>query len=657
MLMRHAQSNYLPHIDGLRAIAVLSVVFHHFTPDFMPGGYIGVDIFFVISGYLITGIIKKEIEENNFSFTGFYERRVRRIFPALFSVLIFSFILSYYFLLPSDFIVTLRGLIGTLFFISNFIFWRDFQEGYFGATEEGLIPLVHTWSLSVEEQFYVLFPFILFFLYKFKFKKNFIVFFLSAVFFISIFLSEYFIDDKPVAVFFLTPFRIWELLAGVLLAFNVIPKINNRFVNEIISFICMLMIIYPCFYYNNLTIFPGMSALIPVLGTVLLIDLGKNGKTIINSILELKIFTFVGLISYSLYLWHWPILVFSKYLSLNFPILNNLFFLFSISIIISSLSYFFIEQPFRGKRGIDFINRKKVFSYSFSLVLLLSLSGIYGLFNDGLEKRFPTEVVNFDKAREPDVKYKFCDGITNSEDWCIVGNKEKEPKTLFYGDSHLLSWAYAVDEIFKNREESAILGVLSACPAFFDLVYSGNEFRKNDSCINRSKQIEEYLKYNENIKNVVIIGVWPSYFRGWNKFTVDIEGVGQFKNEAGARIALNNTIEKIQKLKKNAILVGPVPVYDENVPFSHANAVIQKRKFISTNLNSQIEFNSIFYDFVNKNKKKINFIDPLEWICNLECITLVNGKSIYFDTNHLNEKGSLYFKDNFDIELNKLLIK
>ena len=252
-------------------------------------------------------------------------------------------------------------------------------------------------------------------------------------FLISIFLSEYFIDDKPVAVFFLSPFRIWELLAGVLLAFNIIPKINNRLGNEFISLICIAMIIYPCFYYDNLTVFPGISALMPVLGTVFLIHLGKNGQTTINSILELKVFTFIGLISYSLYLWHWPILVFSKYLSYNLPILKNFYFLFLISIFISSLSYFFIEQPFRGKRGADFISRKKVFSYSFTLVVILSLSGVYSLFNNGLEKRFSTEVVNFDKARKPDLKYKFCDGITNSAEWCIVGDKDKELRRSFMG--------------------------------------------------------------------------------------------------------------------------------------------------------------------------------------------------------------------------------
>ena len=657
LIMNHARTGYLPHIDGLRAIAVLSVVFHHFSPEIVPGGYIGVDIFFVISGYLIAGIIKKEIEENRFSFIDFYERRVRRIFPALFSVLIFTIILSYYYLLPSDFIVTLRGLVGTLFFFSNLVFWKDFEAGYFAATSEGLIPLVHTWSLSVEEQFYLIFPLFLFVLYKFKFKIVTIVFSLVLILFISLFLSEYFIDNKPVAVFFLTPFRIWELLVGVMLVFNVLPIIRNRVLNELLSIIAFSMIIYPSFFYNNLTIFPGISALLPVVGSAMIIHLGKNGNTFIKSILEFKLILFIGLISYSLYLWHWPILVFSNHLDINYPILDNIFVLLIISIIISSLSYFYIEQPFRGKRGLKFISRSKVFYYSGILLLILSIFCFYGILNKGLEKRFSSEIINFDKARNPEIKYKKCDNIYNPDNWCVVGKKEYRPETIFFGDSHLLSWGYAIDEIFLDRNEGVLLAPLSGCPPFFDIIYSGSEFRKNDTCVKRSKDLEDFLKTNNHIKNVVLVGAWPGYFRGWKKFTVEIEGIGTLENELAAKEALQNTIEKINKLNKNVILLGPVPVYEQSVPLAHANALIQKSKFDEGTLKSQIEFNSIFYDYVNKNEKQLKFIDPLKWSCKLKCTTLVNGQSIYHDSNHLNRKGSLFFKEQFASELNILLEK
>ena len=656
--MRHTPINYLPHIDGLRSIAVLSVVLHHLSPKIIPGGYIGVDIFFVISGYLIAGIIKREIEDNSFTFLGFYERRVRRIFPALFSVLIFSTVLGFLFILPSDLSVTLRGLVGTLFFFSNFVFWKDFQEGYFGATDDGLIPLVHTWSLSVEEQFYVIFPLFLFLMYKIKFNKKFIVSILFFIFFISLFLSEYFVAKKPVATFFLTPFRIWELLAGVLLVFNIFPDVKNRYFREILSLSAFIAIIYPCFFYSNLTIFPGFSALLPIVGSAMLIHLGKKDETIIRSLLKFKIFVYIGLISYSLYLWHWPIIVFSKYFSSSISYLDNAIVLFIISIIISSLSYLYIEQPFRGKRGSEFISRTKVFIYSGALLLILTISGFYGIVNDGLESRFSSKINVFDKARVPDLKYKNCDGRPKSKDWCIIGNKEKKAHTIFFGDSHLLSWAHAVDKIFIEKDEAAILGVLAACPPLFNVIYSGTEFIKNDDCVKKSLEVENFLKKNKDIKNVVMIGVWPAYFReGITTLVVDIEGKGKFKNTEAAKEGLKHTIKKINELGKKVILVGPVPIYEGNVPLAHANSLILNKNFKSTNFDSQIEFNSKFFDYVNKNDEDFYFVNPLKWICKPSCITLLEGNPIYFDSNHLNELGSLNFKDQFALELANSLEK
>ena len=649
--MRHSPVNYLPHIDGLRAIAVLSVVIHHLSPEILPGGFIGVDIFFVISGYLIAGIIKREIEDNNFTFLGFYERRVRRIFPALFGVLIFTAILGYFFLLPSDLNTTSRGMIGTLFFVSNLVFWRDFKEGYFAATDEALIPLVHTWSLSVEEQFYVIFPLFLFLMYKIKFNKKLIISILFFLFFLSLFLSEFFVGEKPVATFFLAPFRIWELLAGVLLVFNIFPEIKNKYVREILSLSAFVAIIYPCFFYNSLTPFPGFSALLPVIGSAMLLHFGKKNETLINSLLKLKIFVYIGLISYSLYLWHWPIIVFSKYLSLNMPYLDNKIVLFAISIIISSLSYLYIEQPFRGKKGSEFISRRKVFNYSVALVLILSIFGFYVTSNEGLQNRFSNKIVKLDKARYPDTKYQFCNGLPLN-DVCIVGNKDKKPQTIFFGDSHLMSWAWAFDQVFVEKDESAILGPLAACPPFFNIIFSGNKFRSTDACVKRSLEFENFLENNENIKNIVMVGVWSEYFNGRHPLTVDIEEKGKFKNSEAAKEGLKHTIKKLNELGKNVILVGPVPIYKESVPLSHASALIQNKNLENvTNFNMQMKRHSKFFDYVNENKKDFYFIDPLLWMCKPDCITLIDDGVIYHDNNHLNKLGSLYFKDQFALDL------
>ena len=290
-------------------------------------------------------------------------------------------------------------------------------------------------------------------------------------------------------------------------------------------------------------------------------------------------------------------------------------------------------------------------------MLILTFFGFYVSLNNGLEKRFTDKVVNFDKARIPDRAFVNCDGIPNSQDWCVLGNKNKYPETIFFGDSHLLSWAHAIESIYTKKNESAILGVLSACPPFFNLTYSGSEFRKNDSCIEKNIEVEKFLTKNDTIKNVVLVGVWPSYFRGWHTLIVDIEGKGSFKNEDGAREGLEYTINRLNELGKNVILIGPVPVYDENVPLSHANALIQNKPFKITNYNKVIKYNSIFFEYVKKNDNNVNFINPLKWICKPNCTTLVDGKSIYWDNNHLNEFGSLHFEKFLASNLEDTLIK
>lgn len=207
---------YRSDIDGLRAVAVLAVVAHHFWPELLTGGYVGVDVFFVISGFLITKIIHKEVAESRFSFVDFYDRRIRRIFPALFAMLGATLIAGWFLMLPSDYLATFKASLGTLFFSANVVFWRQMAAGYFAATDASTNPLLHTWSLGVEEQFYIVFPILLILMAKYWPQRQ--VIFLLAVAVVSLGLAQYLLAAKPVAVFFLTPFRAWELLVGALLA-------------------------------------------------------------------------------------------------------------------------------------------------------------------------------------------------------------------------------------------------------------------------------------------------------------------------------------------------------------------------------------------------------------------------------------------------------
>jgi peptidoglycan/LPS O-acetylase OafA/YrhL len=647
MKINHKPDNYFAHIDGLRAIAVMSVVLHHLMPSFVPGGFIGVDVFFVISGYLITGILIREMEAKNFSFMGFYERRARRIFPALFAVLLFTLIGSYILFLPSDFISTLRGAFGTVFFISNMVFWQDLSAGYFAAMDGALNPLVHTWSLAVEEQFYVLFPILLLLCYKIKFH-NFLVIF-SLLFLISLLSSEYFIDSNSVAVFFLSPFRAWELLAGSILALKIIPNIDSKLGREFFSGMGLAAILYACFYLNDHTSFPGISALLPVLGSVAIIHSGMGGDGVILRILKLKPFIFIGLISYSLYLWHWPLIVFANYLNPaeSFSIFKILFLLIA-SISLSTISYYLVEQPFRAKRTFS---RKVIFSSSITVMMLFSAFAVLGIKTDGFQSRFTPEVIAFDKARAPQHIWKSCDSIMKSEDWCIIGDKQSTKEILLFGDSHLMSWAPALDDALKKTGRKGYLAMQSNCPPILNL----EQWQRNRSCSIKNQSVKDFIASNQNLDHVIISGYWPAYFGDLDS-TLLITNLSANEKYGLVHQGLLKSIDWLLESEKIVTIIGPVPVYDESVPMLLGHGLLFGNDYLQSNYVAQQKQGGSFPEIISNYSQVKNFfyLDPLKWMCNPECITTIKGESMYFDSNHLNVMGAKFYEDNFRKELSEI---
>tara|TARA_X000000950_G_scaffold250352_1_gene310944 strand:- start:4899 stop:6851 length:1953 start_codon:yes stop_codon:yes gene_type:complete len=648
MKINHKPENYFGHIDGLRAIAVLSVVLHHLIPTAVPGGFIGVDVFFVISGYLITGILIREMESNKFSFLGFYERRARRIFPALFAVLVFTLIGSYILFLPTDFVSSLRGALGTVFFVSNIVFWKDLAEGYFAAMDSALNPLVHTWSLAVEEQFYLLFPVLLLICYKVK-LNNFLLIF-SLFFLISLIASEYFIDTKGVAVFFLSPFRAWELLAGSILALKVIPNINSKTLKEVFSCLGLLAIFFACFFFTEYTPFPGLSALIPVLGSAAVIHSGMGEESKILNILKSKPLIFFGLISYSLYLWHWPVVVFANYLN---PVENfsplMVICLLSLSVFLSTISYYIIEQPFRAKKSF---NRKFIFASSFCIMLALSLFTIFGIKMSGFEKRFSSEIIAYDKAREPEHIYKSCDDIINSGDWCLIGDIESTDEILLFGDSHLMSWAPALNEALIKTGQKGYLAMQSNCPPIINIEL----WQTNINCPIKNESVKNFILQNNNINKILLSGYWPAYLKKDTVLPMRVSNISDRADHEIAHEGFSKTIEWMLDLDKSVIMIGPVPVYDESVPLLLALNELFGRDYLQSDYNDQIKkslnLNKIIYNFGNN--KNFHYVDALKWICTPECKTKNDSLPIYFDSNHLNVKGSKLYVDEFIRVFNKI---
>lgn len=364
--MEARKVQYRPEIDGLRAVAVLPVILFHAGFQTFSGGFVGVDVFFVISGYLITTIILHELDQGSFTIAGFYERRARRILPALLLVVFACIPFAWFVLYPRHFTEFAQSLVAVATFSSNVFFWK--QQNYFGTAAE-LKPLLHTWSLAVEEQFYILFPLAL--LAFRRLWKPHLLPLLFVLLVLGLALSHWASYSKPSAAFFFLPTRGWELLVGAVVAaylLNFEPKVAPP-LRQVLGATGLLMILAAVLMYDKSTPFPGGYALLPTLGAALVILFGTQG-TLAFRVLCAKPMVVIGLISYSAYLWHQPLLAFDRHADMGMPIL-----MVALSLILAFLSWKYVELPFRGKSPALNLGRKGTLMASCALLVLLAATG------------------------------------------------------------------------------------------------------------------------------------------------------------------------------------------------------------------------------------------------------------------------------------------
>jgi peptidoglycan/LPS O-acetylase OafA/YrhL len=434
---------YRADIDGLRAVAILPVVIFHSGFGFA-GGFVGVDVFFVISGFLITTIIAGDIAQGRFSILTFYERRARRILPAFLAMVALTSAVAVLIMLPKDLESFGNSLWSAALFASNIFFWVESSD-YFGVQSE-LKPLLHSWSLAVEEQFYIVFPIALLALHKVRLWR--FAFVVCALgFILSFLLSMYGVRYASMATYYLLPTRAWELLAGSLLALGVIPPPRSKRQAEAEAAAGLALILAAVFTYNSYTPFPGLMALPPVLGAALVIHSGMGGwspKT--AAPLRSLPMRSIGLISYSLYLWHWPIIVLGNYYAIErSPALSAA--LIGLSFAAAILCWHFVERPFRGKGAV--FARPRLFGAAAASLAACVLAGGYAVSTAGLPWRVPIDIrVMAEKETHAGPRLD-CSAFAQRRDVdsvCIRGAAGATPDFLIIGDSHADALASVIFE-------------------------------------------------------------------------------------------------------------------------------------------------------------------------------------------------------------------
>ncbi len=642
---------YRPDIDGLRALAILPVVLFHAKISGFNGGFIGVSMFFVVSGYLITSLIKRDIDAGQFSFLEFWERRARRILPPLFVVMLVTLIVGWIYALPGDFESLGGSALAQSFFISNIYFWQ--QAGYFDAASETK-ALLHTWSLSVEEQFYLLFPAFLYLVSKHG--RIFRVRSIVTLLFLSLVASAWFVTPYPAATFFLLPTRAWELLLGAWIAcLQPNERISIR-AREIISWLALITFVIVVFVYDNDMKFPGLSALIPCGITAILIWVNTGYLTRVGKILSNRILVGIGLVSYSWYLWHWPILVFADYTATDKLSITTKFFLILLSLVLAILSWKFVETPVR-KRKI-FITRAGITRAAIATGTIIAISGGVIYHTDGFPDRMSPEVIQMamEAAAAPkeDKCVEMTSAMVNNDDLCKINSEGRTPELLVWGDSH----AYALKPLIESMsEEYSVPTWFASAKGCIAIIGLGTQVDKD--CYDFNYAMLEIVK-RYHIKNVLLVSRWSKYVRSyekdgkWTTLISDSETTPS-SNDDLERIFSRNLQKSLQQLQDAGTTVWIM----EQVPFQNFK-VLHRLVSIIRHGEDAIKIGTPYSEhqarqsfvhsvFTNSAGENVHLIDPGEIMCNENgfCRAEHEGHSLYRDNDHISAYGALHLKPLF----------
>jgi len=642
-------TKYRSDIDGLRAVAVLSVILFHFFPTKFPGGFIGVDVFFVISGYLISQIIIQELSLKQFSFINFYIKRINRIFPSLIIVLLTSLLAGYFLLFKYELQELLKNIFTSSFFLSNYFYIAE--TGYFSKSSE-LNPIMHTWSLCIEEQFYLIWPLLLF-----LFSKNSkITFrFLILITTISFIFNLFFVYIDQISTFYSLDTRLWELSMGGILAFYKLQTSNFKLqtFSKFSSLIGFLTIILSILFISQQAIFPGFLALFPCVGTLMIISSDK--KSLINKyILSNKYLVNIGLISYPLYLWHWPIISYFKIINsgqvTEYEKITSIIFCFVLAI----CTYIFIEKPIKK------IKRNGRLSLLL-VILLFTTASLSYLLSKNLPQRLNLRIAHYELNKPKFHKIETNDNSCPknlSVEHCLVKFPSKDPTIAIIGDSHANMLYYGFSNSFAKIGENLIFLGKNRCLPFLD--YKGGQVGEKETC---QKNITEALNYSVNsktIKKIILASRGPLYIygKGLNEPDLNVEisliNKPEIKDFAKVyELAFSQTLNFLVNSKKQIIFISDNPELGFNPltcfkrPFSTNPAkspcAIERKEYEQrTKLVLELN-NKIMLQYPS-----VLLFDQANHLCDSEfCYAVLNDVLLYRDDDHLSYEGANFIGSKF----------
>lgn len=659
---------YRPEIDGLRAIAVLSVIMYHaqfviFGRDWFQGGYIGVDIFFVISGYLITRIILSELRETgSFDFAFFYERRARRILPMLFVIMLASFPFAWRFLLPGDFVEYGKSALSAVFFGSNFFFY--FATTEYGADSSLLKPLLHTWSLGIEEQFYILLPLVIVFFHRFLSRH--ILLLLSGLWLASLLWSASMAASHPELNFYFPLSRFWELLTGSILAYLELRRgrLGNRTAGWLLPPVGIVLIAAAVALFDDATPHPGYPTALPVLGVALIIA-ASSTRDPVGRVLASRPMVGIGLISYSAYLWHFPVFAFARISNGN-PVYGDKLEWLLITFVLSTFSYLAIERPFRRHSLIPRRPLLWILSATASVIIGLQISALY---TQGFVERVPSIFREDSFEDEPWMTLKKADGNPCFDGGLCVYEAEPgatgqddDPGIFFLGDSHLAAVASGLRRRLDDHD--LYFDLLGGCPFYLGASrFESDGVANKCSAERQAERLETVVGSDAEI--VVIMGRYPLFFSGrWfdnREGGVESTDHIEIRSEQGLSRAeaVRRGLQSLLDAGKQVVLVYPLVEVGWNVP----EKLNRERPEGFADLKTWLEENPLTVSFdVYKERARETFevfdslshpnvhrVYPHELLCNTSipgrCVTHDEYRLYYADDDHPTSKGAEMIND------------